>query len=159
MVQKTVNTLQGFGLVGAFYDASPRRVAPFILEANSSALPTIGYAFTYNSTDPSKAVVGGTGAFAGILVSPHEYALSGLNASLELESGKIGQLCTFGHINVLVDAEANVGYQACYNTTTGAISAVAAGESAPDGYALIANSKFIVTNNAANSVAVLELGN
>jgi hypothetical protein len=43
-----------------------------------------------------------------------------------------------------------------YNTTTGEISGVASG-SAPSGYALIPNAKFVAVNSAAGQLAVLEL--
>lgn len=157
--QQSVNTVQPFGLVGSFYDDSARRVAPYVLNAaTGGTAATIGYAFTQGAT-PDQAVCGGEGAFLGILVSPHEYVLNGLNPSLELADGTIGQLCTFGHVIVLPTTETKVGYVAAYNNTTGAIEGYATADDVAAGSTLIPNSKFIFTDNAANTPSVLELGN
>lgn len=93
------------------------------------------------------------------MVSPHEYALGGLNASLNLGSGVVGQLCTFGHVVVKSETAVTVGYVAAYNKTTGAISAYATAGSIPGTHAQIANAKFILVSGAADGLAVLELGN
>lgn len=158
MLQTTVNAKQGFGLVGSFYDDSARRVAPYNLKANSGVNPKIGNVFTIDSTDVESAVIGGSGVFGGILVSPHEYALSGLAASLELPAGTIGQLCTFGHVVVKSATAVSVGNVAGFDNATGAISAYADAASVPEGSTLIPNAKFILVNAEANGLAVLELG-
>jgi hypothetical protein len=108
--------------------------------------------------DTTKAVMGGSGAFLGILVSPHEYVLNGLTASLEVENGSIGQLCTFGHIIVKPTTAVSVGYVAAFNDTTGAIEGYADAESVAEGSTLIPNAKFVFVNALANEPAVLELG-
>lgn len=158
-LQSTVNSKLAFGLVGTFYDDSARRVAPYNLTATAGGLPaTIGFAFTQGATDGT-ATCGGTGAFLGVLVSPHEHVISGLTATLELTAGTIGQLCTFGHVIVSPTTAVSVGYVGAYNNTTGAIEGYADASSVAQGSTLIPNSKFIFVGATANQPAVLELGN
>jgi hypothetical protein len=159
-LQSIVNTKQAVGVIGDFYDDSPRRVMGKNLNASAGgALPTVGNAFTYSavSTDPTQVVMGGTGAFAGILVNGKELVRSnGLEAGLTVADNSIGSICTMGHVWVKVDATIQVGYIACYNTTTGSISGIASG-SAPSGYELIPNAKFVAVNANADGLAVIEL--
>ena len=160
MLQKTVNTKQAFGLVGTFYDDSPRRVAPYnVNKTAGGTAATVGCAFTADTSDVTKAIMGGTGAFLGILVSPKEYIINGLSASLEVQDGTIGQLCTMGHVIVKPTKAVTVGYVAAFNNTTGAIEAYANASSVGEGSTLIPNAKFVFVNALANEPAVLELGN
>lgn len=156
-IQKTVNKELALGVPGSFYDVTPRRVSAFVTSANGEALPTFGYVAT---ADGEKAKVGGTGAVLGVFADPHSAPLfGGLDASLAVRAGSILPVASFGHI--LVETEAAVTHDSSlpvYNTTTGAISAVAAGStSAGDGYAFIPNAKFVFFDAAAGGTAVLEL--
>lgn len=155
-LQSTVNVKQGFGLVGEFYDNSPRRAHAYILKTNSSQVPVIGRAFTATSNE-GEAKIGGTGVFKGILVSPKEHVVQGLSASLDLADGTVGTLCTFGHIIVKVASAVAEGNGAQYNNTTGEISTPATQGTADSGCTLIPNSKFVFYGAAANGLAVLEL--
>lgn len=122
--------------------------------ANSA---TVGRAFSYDSTDKSLAVQGGTGEFAGILVNPKHYTFAGLDATLVVENGKTGELCTFGHIVIKPANSAVVGYSAYRDNTTGAISAYS-GVGSQSGKTLIPNSKFILVDSTSpNGLAVLQL--
>lgn len=161
--QKNINTKQAFGVEGEFYDDSPRRVHTYVLQANGTANPVIGRAFTLDATAEGKATLGGTGVFAGVLISPKEHVLYGVSgdifgASLEVPAGKNGSLATMGHIIVRVGAAVAVGAQAQFNTSTGVISAPATAGTADTGCALIPNSKFVFVAGEANGLAVLELG-
>lgn len=159
-LQTNVNVKQAVGVIGDFYDDSPRRAIARNLNASAGgALPTVGNAFTYESgvADPTQVIMGGLGTFAGILVNGKELVRSnGLEAGLTVANNSVGTVCTMGHVWVKVDTAVKVGYLACYNTTTGAISGVMTG-SAPSGYALIPNAKFVAVNADADGLAVIEL--
>lgn len=156
-LQTAVRELQAFGLVGEFYDDSPRRVAPYNVYAGSDQ-PVVGRAFTIDATTKTSANMGGTGVWGGILVSPKEYVLyGGLNATMEIPSGTPAQLATMGHVNVVVTTATSVGDYAFYNTTDGTIAS-AADTTPPANTAIIPNGRFVLVDAAAGEVAVLELG-
>lgn len=146
------------GLSASFTSGSNTVVA-FAGGADAGSVAKIGCAFTVDTSDKTRAIVGGTGVFGGILVSPHEYVLSGLDASIELASGTIGQLATFGHVIVRPTTAVSVGYVAAYDNVTGEIAGYAAAGSIPAGSTQIPNAKFIFVDALANEPAVLELGN
>ena len=151
--QTTVNQKLAFGVVGSFYDDSPRRVAPYHVESGA-----IAKAFTVDSTDPTKAVVGDDGVFAGIAVNTKEYPISALTASLEFRSGAIAQLCTMGHIVVACDNAVAIGNACYYKEADGTLHAAASGQSI-EGYIEIPGSEFIfvTATSSAGEVAVLQL--
>lgn len=157
-LQKTVNKYQTLGVPGEFADDSPSRVAPYSCLANSSAQPTVGYAFTQGSAD-NEAKVGGTGAFLGVLVEPKQYAnYANLSASLAVNPGTNGEICSMGHIFVKSGTSFAPGYVAAFATATGAINAYADASSIPaEGYTQIPG-KFIKVSGGANAVGILELG-
>lgn len=151
-LQTVVNTKLAYGVPGSFYDDSPRRVAPYVVEAGS-----VAKAFTLDATQTDKAVVGGTGAFAGIAVNGKEYTITGTTASTAFRSGDIAQLCTMGHLVVVCDNAVSVGNACFFNNTTGELHAAAAGATEA-GYTEIVGSKFIfVAGTAAGEPVVLEL--
>lgn len=151
-LQSVVNTKLAYGVPGSFYDDSPRRVAPYVVAAGS-----VGKAFTLDSTQADKAVVGGSNAFAGIAVNSKEYTITGTTASTDFKSGDIAQLCTMGHIVVTCDNAVAVGNACFFNTTTGVLHAAASGTSVT-GYTEIAGSKFVfVAGASAGDPVVLEL--
>jgi len=152
-LQSTVNDKQAFGNVGAFYDDSPRRVAPYVIDVNA----TVGCACTLVAASEGHATLGGSGLFGGILVNGHEYVKDGLGASLTVPAGSNVQLCTMGHVVVEATTAASVGDVAAFNDTTGAIEAYASSASVPSGSTLIPNAKFVFVSAAQNGLAVLEL--
>lgn len=155
-LQTTVNTKLGFGIVGSFYDDSPRRVSPKVISGTSAG--SIACAYTIDATDPSKCVLGGSGVFGGIAVNSKEYATAGLSASLDFKVGQIAELCTMGHIILKIAGTVSVGDAAYFDTTTGAISAAESGETI-SGKTEIAGSKFIeVSASSTEPVCVLQLG-
>lgn len=121
-------------------------------------LPTFAHAFTIGAEDGT-AQIGGSGVFAGVLVNPKMYAnYMNLRPSMKLPNGSQGGLCTFGHIFVNPASAYAIGYVAAYDQTTGRISAYVNSDSVPANAVVIPNSKFIKYSGAANTPAVLELG-
>lgn len=151
-LQTVVNTKLAFGVPGSFYDDSPRRVAPYVVEAGA-----VAKAFTLDASDPAKAVVGGSGLFGGIAVNSKEYIVSGLSAALTFKSGDIAQLCTMGHVVVTCDNEVAIGNACYFKVADGTLHAAASGETI-EGYTEIAGSKFVfVAGATAGDPVVLEL--
>lgn len=84
---------------------------------------TIGNAFTVVSKNPNIAIMGGTGAFAGIFVNPdQEIVYNGLTPTLQVPDGVIGELCVSGYIWVALSNASNVGDTIYYTNATGALS-------------------------------------
>ncbi|MBP5789222.1 MAG: hypothetical protein J6W29_03205 [Neisseriaceae bacterium] len=151
-MQTTVNQKLAFGVPGSFYDDSPRRVDPYTVEEGA-----IGLAYTVNSSDASKADLGGTGVFAGIAVNTKEYIIDGLTASMAFREGDIAQCATMGRIVLKLGDAVTIGQACFYNETTGALKPGTAGATISD-YVEIPNSKFVLVNALANEYSVLQLG-
>lgn len=125
--------------------------------ALSTVLPTVACVFTAGAED-NEAVIGGTGAFRGILVGPKQYAnYMNLEATMSLPDGSIGQLATMGHILVKVGNAVSPDDAAVYNNVTGEISGIESSGSAPAGSTKIPNAKFILRSAAAGETAILEI--
>lgn len=136
--QSTVNIYNTPGIVGDLAFTGPTRAKPYNLYSN--ATPNIvGYAFTItNSANPDTtagspnagtATVGGTGAFAGILINSKEYTSFGtsgapLNPTLTLPDYSIGALATMGEYWVNVDNQPSVGDLFTYDTADGSLSTI-----------------------------------
>lgn len=154
--QTSVNQKLAVGVVGDFYDESPRRVDPYTIASSSAG--AIGLAYTVDASDPSKVNLGGSGVFAGIAVNSKEYVVNGLSASLAFSQYDECQLCTMGRIWLSIADTVTVGMAAYFNTTTGAITAAASGETI-SGSVEIPNSKFILVSAASDApMCVLQLG-
>lgn len=151
-MQTTVNQKLAFGVPGSFYDDSPRRVDPYTVEEGA-----IGLAYTVNSSDATKADLGGTGVFAGIAVNTKEYIINGLTASMAFRSGDIAQCATMGRIVLKLADAVTIGQACFYNETTGALKPGTAGATISD-YVEIPGSKFVLVNALANEQSVLQLG-
>lgn len=151
-MQTTVNQKLAFGVPGSFYDDSPRRVDPYTVEEGA-----IGLAYTVNSSDATKADLGGTGVFAGIAVNTKEYIINGLTASMAFRSGDIAQCATMGRIVLKLADAVTIGQACFYNETTGALKPGTAGATIAD-YVEIPGSKFVLVNALANEQSVLQLG-
>lgn len=141
---------------GIYLAASVATATAFSGGADKGADAKVGIAYTVVSGTDNKAQVGGTGAFAGLLVNPSEYVKDGLGATMIVENNTVGQLCTMGHVNVKSLTEVAVGYVAAYDKTSGEISGYASAGSIPATSAQIANAKFI-TKGGAGETVVLEL--
>lgn len=103
----------------------------------------------YTLAEEGKVRMGGNGIFAGIAVSPKEYALrGGLTPSMALANGTAVSIADMGHIVVLVKDAVSIGNPAYYDQTTGKI-----GTSGVE----IKGSKFVFYNAEAGGLAVVEL--
>ena len=103
----------------------------------------------YTLAEEGKVRMGGNGIFAGIAVSPKEYALrGGLTPSMALANGTAVSIADMGHIVVLVKDAVSIGNPAYYDQTTGEI-----GTSGVE----IKGSKFVFYNAEAGGLAVVEL--
>lgn len=157
-LQTSVNKFQVLGVPGEFADNSPSRVTPYTLEANSTVAPAVGCVFTQSTTGDSVAKVGGSGNFLGVCIEPKQYAnKAGLNATLNLNAGQIGELCSMGHIFVKSATAFAPGYLAEYEPATGVISAIADTLSTATAVQ-VPNARFIEVSGAAGHVGILELG-
>jgi len=125
--QSSVSQYQGFGVVGEVFSNSPARAKSYIL--NSGAVPnTVGYAFTQGTE--GQAACGGSSKFAGILINPKGYALTGTAAgtlvpTLIVPEDSQGELLTMGEVIVYLNTAAAIGDLVTYATATGALSTVA----------------------------------
>lgn len=138
-LQSSVNIYNAVGVIGELAFAgpgTPHRAQPYNLVSGSYD-NVVGYAYTvsgYANPNASGAApvagtaqVGGTGAFAGILVNPKEYVLYGdssspLNPSLVLPDYSIGSLLDMGFIGVSLPGPANPGDLVSYDVLTGALN-------------------------------------
>ena len=131
--QTSVPVELGFGVQGALYDDGPVRATPYELVSASAAYNIIGAtAFTVSSADPGTnassgiAAAGGTGAFAGILMSSKQASTFGtiagaLSATMALPNYSIAPLCSMGDIIVALPGPASIGDSVAYDATTGAL--------------------------------------
>lgn len=125
--QSSVSKYQGFGVVGEVFSNSPIRAKSYIL--NSGAVPnTVGYAFTQGAE--GQAACGGTATFAGILINPKAYALTGTSAgtlvpTLVVPEDSQGELLSMGEVVVYLNTAAAIGDLVTYATATGALSTLA----------------------------------
>lgn len=137
--QSTVNIYNAIGLPGEIAFSGPMRASPYDL--SSAGVPNvIGYAYTATSgasptpvggsPNAGTAKVGGTGVFAGILISPKEYASFGttaggpLAASIVLPDNAIGYMLTMGYVYANIPGPANVGDLVTYDPLTGALNSI-----------------------------------
>ena len=114
-------------------------------------------AYTVNASDPTKAVLGGDGVFAGIAVNTKEYIINGIGASMAFREGDIAQCATMGRIVLKLGDAVSVGDACFYNETTGELKPGTSGATV-SGYVEIPNSKFVRVNALANEYSVLQLG-
>lgn len=154
--QTAVNQKLAVGVVGDFYDDSPRRVDPYTII--SSTAGSIGCAYTVDSTDPSKVNLGGSGVFAGIAVNSKEFVRHGLGATLDFAQYNECELCTMGRIWLSIAGTVSVGDAAFFNTTTGAITAAASGTSVAGSTEIVGSKFVLVDGSSTEPMVVLQLG-
>lgn len=162
--QSAINIYNSLGVIGELAFSGPTRTLPYNL--NSTNPNVIGAAYTVTSGgDPATvrgaplagtARVGGTGVFAGILISPKQYASLGtstgtLNETLVLPNNSIGELLQMGYVNVNLPGPASVGDLVTYDTTTGALNSIVPVTSFTGS---IATTTLTVTAVAAGFIAV-----
>ncbi len=156
-LQKQVYEKQAAGVIGELADTSPKRIAPYIVKANSDVKPCIGCAYTL--TDKAQElIIGGTGDFVGIAVGPKQYVTESLDSSLLLKDGAIAQICSMGHVYVTSKTDVTPGNIAAFDPATGEIYAYADAEAAATAkHTVIPNAKFVFCEADAKGTAILEL--
>jgi hypothetical protein len=138
--QSAINIYNTPGIVGDLAFTGPTRAKPCNLY--SAGTPNIiGYAFTKtNGANPDNttgspnagaATVGGTGAFAGILINSKEYTSFGtsgapLNPTLALPDYSIGELATMGEYWINVDNQPNITDRVTFDPSDGSLSTIPA---------------------------------
>lgn len=164
--QTTINVTYAFGVIGEILNDGPTRAATRVVNS-SGAANVVGYAYTRNNQTDICAV-GGTIAsgtvFGGILVMPKSYASYGTTAgtlvpTLNVPDNTNAEFLEMGTIVVALATACNIGDLVVYDTTTGALSTVAAGSgSAGTGKAFVPNA-LVRTYNAAAGIAAIRLTN
>jgi hypothetical protein len=167
--QSTVNVGYAFGVPGEFIKDGPRRVVRRQINSGGASPNVIGYAYTAaNGTGVASvggAIINGASIFAGILVGPKEYSSAGgasgpLSPTLSLPDNTDGDFALMGNgLVVALSTAANIGDQVIYNTTTGALAAVAPGAAAGAGNAYVPNCFVEEVVNAAAGLVSIRLTN
>jgi len=150
--QTQVRTGMAGGIVGELYNNEPTRVKTMTIDSDGTA-NTIGNAYTYSSD--TVAAVGGTNAFAGILINPKAQSAAGLDATLAVADGASGELLTMGTIvvNVTVFESGDIGDGVFYVNATGALGA----GTATTGQTQIANAVISHKSISGTGLAVITL--
>jgi hypothetical protein len=158
--QTAIRTDMAFGVPGELFTDGPVRAAPWTLLSTKPNV--IGYAYTLAGN--GVAQVGGASQFVGILVHPKHYASYGtvvgtLAPTMELPNQSTGELLSMGDIVVSLATAADVGYTVVYDTTTGALSAIAAGDKVPSGSVEVPNALVSRYQSTKPGLAVITLTN
>ena len=145
---KVVNKLP-VGVVGEIADSSLKRV---LMKQVGTGAVEIGLALTADTNGVVSK--GGTGAFAGIAVSPKQYSKDGLGTTMTIPANGSVEALSFGRVWVKVASAVTIGAQASFSQSAGTISAATG-----SGNTAIANSKFLTaaTGGTGDEVALLEL--
>ena len=143
-MQTQVNKTLANGVVGEFYDDSPKKVDTYILESGA-VTNLIGSAF------------GGSGVFAGLLVNPKQYANYeiGLGATNEVANSVQASLSKMCRVWCNVGGVAAIGDTVFFDNTTGVLGAGTAGA----GQTQVPNCAVFYYAAEANGLCVLELLN
>lgn len=121
----------------------------------------VGYAFSVDPSVANKAQAGNSnsGTFAGILVTPKQYAnYNNLAPSMAVKDGMIGELCTFGELIVKSAHAVKPGYLGCFRSSDGQIGAAVDADHIPAGYSVIPHATYQYYDGEADGLAVLVLG-
>jgi hypothetical protein len=86
------------GVVGELSHTGPVRVTSAVLASTDETKNLFGLAYTYQDDSIESVQVGGTGAFAGIMINPKAYRIGALYA----ENGSTGEFLTMGEVYVTV---------------------------------------------------------
>lgn len=149
--QTSVQPQQGAGLPGEMAFWGPLRATPAMLESANAANNVFGRWFTIAEVptvsveEGLRAQAGGTGAPLGLLANPKEHvsAVEGYDYTYALPNGVIAGFAKMGEYFVRLTNAAQPGNDVVYNTTTGVLSAIAAGGTPGAGTALVPNAKVI----------------
>ena len=146
MAQKVVNEFQALGIPGTLSTDALKSVVSY-------ELGSAGYirrAFTYTSTE-GVVSMGGAGAFAGILINPHNHAVyDNLDATLEIPSGSVGSFAKSGYILVYLSNDCVPGDKVYFTTADGKLGA----GTASTGQTQIAGAKVTKGGSAGSLVEI-----
>lgn len=164
-MQTSVAFAQPLGVVGEIIIDGPQVSRPFTLVSADASYNVFGRAFTVSSEGVAQA--GGTGVFAGILTGPKQHVHYGtaaggpLAATLTLPNNVQAQLTTLSEgIVITVPGACAIGAQVIYDTTTGALSTVAADATeAGVGKAFVPNGRISDFTPSGAGLAVLRMTN
>ncbi|KAA5921353.1 hypothetical protein F1536_23225 [Achromobacter xylosoxidans] len=118
MIPNTARTYLLSGIPGNISHDGPTRAASAIIDSADETENVFGRAFTYK-TGTDTVEVGGTGAFAGILINPKAYAIDVTYA----RNGTVGEFATMAEINVQLGNDGNIGDPVSFDPATGIVSA------------------------------------
>lgn len=165
--QTSLNQTYGFGVIGELSSDGPQRVSPRIVNSSGANPNVVGYAYTRSNTTDICSVGGTitTGVvFGGIMVMPKAYASYGTTAgtlapTLAVPDNSNAEFMEMGTIVVALSTACNIGDLVVYDTTTGALSTVAAGSgSAGTGKAFVP-AGICRSYNTAAGIAAIRLTN
>jgi hypothetical protein len=145
--QSNVNISNAFGVPGELLTDSPHRADSLVVNSAGTNPNVVGNAFTKSTATNVARIGGAVGAgvvFAGLLANPKVYAHYGkatgtLSPTLALPDNANGEFVTMGDVVVQITGTANIGDVLLYDTTTGELSAMAPGGTAPAGSAAVPN--------------------
>ncbi len=137
--QSTVFFSTGLSVPGEIWSNTPIRSQSYILQSVLASQNIIG-ATAYTIVSQGIARAGGTGAFAGFLVMPKDYALYGLagtalSPTMTLANEVQADILSMGTIVVTLPGPAAIGDVVLYDTATGALQTVPPGTALPVGTA------------------------
>lgn len=163
-LQTSVRADQATGVVGEIIYSGPIRAIPGILNTGTASNNVIGRAFTHVAANDLEVAAGGTGVFAGILISPKEMTTSGttsgaLEPTTTLPNNTTVELLRMGTVVVSLSTDAAIGDDVCYVDATGALFAVDPGAAAGVGNTKIPNANVAYYNTSAAGLAVICLTN
>lgn len=156
--QASVDATLASGVIGDIVLSGAVRSQPGILATATVANNVIGRAVTHKAGEDGVFVVGGSGAFAGILTNSKQYALQGgLTPSLNIPNS-VPVEATYLATGIIVELDdaANIGQAVFYKTADGTLHAADSGSS-PSGYTEIAGSKVVRCNTSAAGIAIISL--
>jgi hypothetical protein len=161
--QQTINIYSAAGVQGNFYTTAPQTVAAYTIYSSDEDYNIVGATFctitsSVNTTDSGICQAGGTGAPAGFLCGPNQQANYGLNnqpltPTMTVNNYNAVQCATGGQLYVYLPDACDVGDWIVYNTTTGALLTITAGDSLPSGYGWT-NSSVLVSISEAGVTAI-----
>jgi len=118
MIPNTARTYLLSGIPGNISHDGPTRAASAVIDSADETENIFGRAFTYKAgTDDVE--VGGTGAFAGILINPKAYAIDVTFA----RNATVGEFLTMGEVYIQLGNDGNIGGPVSFDPATGIISA------------------------------------
>ena len=146
-MQTSVNTKMANGVVGEIFDNTPLVVDSYLLDGNG----TVGYALTVSGAGTVE--IGGSGAFAGILCNPKQYATDTLADTNTVLDGAQVSVMKKGRVWVDLGGTASVGSGVYFVDATGALGA----GTATTGQTQIAGAEVVLYDATSNGLCVVEI--